>query len=276
MDESKIQDIEISLFVEALLLRHGYDFTNYAKASLKRRIVGLAEEVGLTISELISRLLREEDFLPKVIAHLSVPVSEMFRDPQVFKSLRETVFPILQTYPRIKIWQAGCATGEEVYSLAILLDEAGLLERTQIYATDINDIVLQQAEDGIFSMRLLAEYQRNYISAGGRFSFSDYYVANEEFFRIQERLRKKIVFAHHNLVSDGVFCEVQLILCRNVLIYFNNELQKQALELFNMSLVRNGFLCLGTRESMRTVESQHLFSVYHQECMIFQKNESHI
>lgn len=276
MDESKIQDIEISLFLDALLQRHGYDFSNYAKASLKRRIVGLAEEERQTVSELIPRLLREEDFVFEVIAHLSVPVSDMFRDPHVFKVLRETVLPLLRTYPRINIWQAGCATGEEVYSLAIMLQEEGLLDRTQIYATDINDSVLHKAEDGIFSMRYLAEYQRNYISAGGKANFSDYYVANEEFFRIHEHFRKKIVFAHHNLVSDGVFCEVQLILCRNVLIYFNNDLQKQVLELFNMSLVRNGFLCLGTRESLRAVEPQHLFTVYNQDCMIFQRNGVHL
>jgi chemotaxis protein methyltransferase CheR len=273
MEESKIQDIEIGLFLEAMLQRHGYDFGNYAKASLKRRVLGLAAEECLSVAELIPRLLREEDYLAEVIAHLSVPVSEMFRDPQVFKALRETVLPLLQTYPRINVWQAGCATGEEVYSLAIMLEEEGLLERTQIYATDINDSVLHKAEDGIFSMRNLAEYERNYNSAGGKAMFSDYYIANDEFFRIHEHLRKKIVFAHHNLVSDGVFCEVQLILCRNVLIYFNDELQKRVLDLFHKSLVRSGFLCLGTRESLRAVEAQQMFVAYNRDCMIFQNQE---
>lgn len=272
MDEAKIQDIEISLFLEALLQRHGYDFCNYAKASLKRRILGLAADQGQSVAELIPLLLRDEDFLAEVIAYLSVPVTEMFRDPQVFKALRETVLPLLQTYPRINVWQAGCATGEEVYSLAIMLAEEGLLERTQIYATDINDGVLHKAEDGIFSMRNLAEYERNYKNADGKARLSDYYVANEEFFRIHEHLRKKIVFAHHNLVSDGVFCEFQLILCRNVLIYFNNALQKRVLELFHKSLVRNGFLCLGTRESLRSVEDQQLFVTHNRNCMIFQSH----
>jgi chemotaxis protein methyltransferase CheR len=237
--------------------------------------VALAEDERQTVSELIPKLLREDDFLYDVLAHLSVPVSEMFRDPHVFKALRETVLPLLRTYPRINVWQAGCATGEEVYSLAIMLEEEGLLARTQIYATDINDSALHKAEDGIFSMRMLAEYQRNYVNAGGKAALSDYYVANEEFFRIHEHFRNRIVFAHHNLVSDGVFCEVHLILCRNVLIYFNNNLQKQVLGLFNMSLVRNGFLCLGTRESLRAVETEHLFDPYNLDCMIFQRNGVH-
>lgn len=269
MEEAKIQDIEIGLFLEALFRRHGYDFGNYAKASIKRRVLGLAAAQGQQVAELIPRLLREEGYLAEVISHLSVPVSEMFRDPPVFKALRESVLPLLQTYPRINVWQAGCATGEEVYSLAIMLEEEGLLDRAQIYATDINDSVLHKAEDGIFSMQHLAGYERNYKSAGGKAMFSDYYIANEEFFRIHEYLRKKIVFAHHNLVSDGVFCEVQLILCRNVLIYFNDELQKRVLELFHKSLVRSGFLCLGTRESLRTVEAQQMFAAHNRECMIF-------
>jgi chemotaxis protein methyltransferase CheR len=274
MDESNIQDIEINLFLEALVKCHDYDFRNYAKASLKRRIQGLAADQCQSVAELIPRLLREKGFLTEVIAHLSVPVTEMFRDPTVFKALRETALPLLSTYPRINIWQAGCATGEEVYSLAIILLEEGLLERTQIYATDINDIALQKAEDGIFSMRNLPEYKRNYKNAGGKAKLSDYYVSNEEFFRMNEQLRKKIVFANHNLVSDGVFCEVQLILCRNVLIYFDNKLQHRVLELFHKSLDRNGLLCLGTRESIRPIEDQHKYIALNRDCMIFQKRET--
>lgn len=272
MDEGKIQDIELGLLLEALWQRHGYDFRNYAKASLKRRVLALAVQERLSIAELIPRLLRDKDYLSQVIAQLSVPVSEMFRDPPVFKVLRKAVLPLLKTYPRINIWQAGCATGEEVYSLAILLQEEGLLERTQIYATDINDIALHKAEDGIFSVQNLPDFERNYRNSGGNATLSDYYVANADFFRIHQYLRQKIVFAHHNLVSDGVFCEVQLLLCRNVLIYFNDELQKKVLELFYNSLVRSGFLCLGTRESLRNVEPQHLFVAYKADCMVFQKN----
>ncbi|MFI3157622.1 MAG: CheR family methyltransferase [Methylococcaceae bacterium] len=272
MDEAKIQDIEIGLFLEALFQRYDYDFRNYAKASLKRRVLALAAAERLTVAELIPLVLRGEDYLTEVIAQLSVPVSEMYRDPPVFKALRETVLPLLQTYPRINVWQAGCATGEEVYSLAIMLEEEGLLERTQIYATDINDIALHKAEDGIFPVLNLADFEKNYKNAGGKSRLADYYVANADFFRIHKRLRQKIVFAHHNLVSDGVFCEVQLILCRNVLIYFNDELQKRVLELFHNSLVRGGFLCLGTRESLRSIERQRLFAAHQADCMIFHKN----
>lgn len=272
MDESKIQDIEIGLFLDALFQRYDYDFRNYAKASLKRRVLGLAAAERLSVAELIPLVLRREDYLAEVIAQLSVPVSEMYRDPPVFKALRETVLPLLQTYPRINVWQAGCATGEEVYSLAIMLEEEGLLERTQIYATDINDSALHKAEDGIFPVHNLAGFEKNYKNAGGKAEFADYYVANADFFRIYKRLRQKIVFAHHNLVSDGVFCEVQLILCRNVLIYFNDELQKRVLELFHNSLVRGGFLCLGTRESLRSIEEQRLFAPHQADCMIFHKN----
>lgn len=271
MDDTSIQAIEISLFLEALYQRHGYDFRNYAKASIKRRVLTLAAIHGQTVADLIPRLLHDDGFVTEAIAQLSVPVSEMFRDPIVFKTLRETILPLLQTYPRINIWQAGCATGEEIYSLAIILEEEGLLERAQIYATDINDIALRKAEDGIFPVRYLPEYERNYKNAGGKTKLSDYYVANTEFMRLHERLRRKIVFAHHNLVSDGVFCEVQLILCRNVLIYFNNDLQKKVLELFHKSLVRHGFLCLGTRESKRAVEERQLFAAINRNCMIFQK-----
>lgn len=260
------------LFLEALFRRHGYDFRDYAKASLKRRVLAVAAAARCrSPSELIPRLMHDEAYLAEVLSKLSVPVTEMFRDPPVFKSLRDTVLPRLATYPRFNVWQAGCATGEEVYSLAIMLEEEGLLERAQIYATDINDNALQSAEDGIFPALSLEEYQRNYKAAGGKADFSDYYVANAEFFRIHERLRKKIVFAHHNLVSDGVFCEVQLILCRNVLIYFNNELQKHVLGLFHDSLVRGGYLCLGTRESLRTVDGKNLFVSVDREAMIFHK-----
>ncbi|QFY45142.1 protein-glutamate O-methyltransferase CheR [Candidatus Methylospira mobilis] len=276
MEESRIQDIEIHLFLDALFRRYGYDFRHYAKASLKRRVLAtLAATPYSTLAELIPRLLRDEDYLAEVIAQLSVPVTEMFRDPHVFKALRENVLPVLKTHPRFNVWQAGCATGEEVYSLAIMLDEEGLLERAQIYATDINEKALHNAEDGIFSMQSLPEYQRNYQHAGGRARFSDYYVANAGFFRIHERLRSRIVFAHHNLVSDGVFCEVQLILCRNVLIYFDNELQKHVLGLFHESLARSGFLCLGTRESLRTVEAQSLFAPVDRVAMIYRKNGIH-
>jgi chemotaxis protein methyltransferase CheR len=181
---------------------------------------------------------------------LSVPVSEMFRDPDVFRALREQVFPVLASYPQINIWQAGCAKGQEVYSLAILLEEAGLYERTQIYATDFNENALRHAQEGIYPAKEAQLWSRNYLAAGGSQSLADYYSARYELIKLDQRLRRHVIFANHNLVTDEVFCEAHLVLCRNVLIYFSDPLQDRTLALFRDSLVRGGFLCLGTRESL--------------------------
>lgn len=246
-----VEDIEIQLFVRAMQLRHGHDFSEYAPASLKRRVQQLVRthDTG-TIIELVNRILHEDGFLPRVIEGLSVPVSEMFRDPAVFRTLRDKVFPVLASYPEINIWQAGCAHGQEVYSLAILLEEAGLYERSRIYATDFNDAALAMATEGIYATRDAREWSRNYIEAGGAHSFSDYYSARYDFIKLDQRLRRNVTFFNHNLVTDEVFCEAHLILCRNVLIYFSNALQDRTLGLFRDSLVRGGFLCLGTRENI--------------------------
>ncbi|WP_448096690.1 CheR family methyltransferase [Luteibacter yeojuensis] len=246
-----VEDIEIQLFVRAMQLRHGYDFSDYAPASLKRRIQQLVRthDTG-TISELTTRVLHDPNFLRKTIEGLSVPVSEMFRDPPVFRALRDKVFPILASYPEINIWQAGCAHGQEVYSLAIMLEEAGLYDRVRIYATDFNDVALTAAAEGIYAAREARDWSRNYLEAGGMHSFSDYYSARYEFIKIDRRLRRNVTFVNHNLVTDKVFCEAHLILCRNVLIYFSNALQDRTLALFRDSLVRGGFLCLGTRENI--------------------------
>jgi chemotaxis protein methyltransferase CheR len=246
-----IEDIEVQLFVRAMQLRHGYDFSEYAPASLKRRIQQLVRTHGVaSISELNSRLLHEDGFVARVIEGLSVPVSEMFRDPPVFRALRDKVFPVLASYPEINIWQAGCAHGQEVYSLAILLEEAGLYERSRIYATDFNDAALAIATDGIYATREARDWSRNYMEAGGSHSLSDYYSARYDFIKLDKRLRRNVTFFNHNLVTDEVFCEAHLILCRNVLIYFSNPLQDRTLGLFRDSLVRGGFLCLGTRENI--------------------------
>jgi chemotaxis protein methyltransferase CheR len=246
-----VEDIEIQLFVRAMQLRHGHDFSEYAPASLKRRVQQLVRthDTG-TISELNRRVLHEDGFVGSVIEGLSVPVSEMFRDPQVFRALREKVLPVLASYPQINIWQAGCAQGQEVYSLAILLEEAGLYDRSRIYATDFNDAALAAASDGIYAARDARDWSRNYLDAGGTASFSDYYSARYDFIKLDKRLRRNVTFFNHNLVTDVVFCEAHLILCRNVLIYFNNALQDRTLGLFRDSLVRGGFLCLGTRENI--------------------------
>ncbi|KRE99975.1 chemotaxis protein CheR [Frateuria sp. Soil773] len=246
-----IEEIELELFVRAMQRRHGYDFSQYAPASLKRRVRQLATQLDCgTISALTGRALHDAGLLPKLLEGLSVPVSDMFRDPAVFRVLREQVLPVLASYPQINIWQAGCAHGEEVYSLAILLEEAGLYERSQIFATDLSTRALQHAREGIFPVREAQQWSRNYQAAGGSRSLADYYSARYGLLKLDQRLRRHVTFAQHNLVSDRVFCEAHLVLCRNVLIYFSNPLQDHCLQLFHDSLVRGGFLCLGLRESI--------------------------
>jgi chemotaxis protein methyltransferase CheR len=244
-------DVEVELFIRAMQMRHGYDFSQYARASFKRRVFGLVDSFELPgVCDLISRMLRDDGLVQEVVAGLSVPVSDMFRNPWVFQALRQDVFPVLASYPQINIWQAGCAYGQEIYSLAILLEEAGLYDRTQIYATDLNEAALARAAEGIFSARDARTYSENYVAAGGTASLSDYYHSRYEFIKMDERLKRNITFANHNLVADGVFCEAHLILCRNVLIYFTDALQNHVLGLFRDSLARGGFLCLGTKESI--------------------------
>jgi chemotaxis protein methyltransferase CheR len=246
-----VEDIELQLFIRAMQLRHGHDFSGYAPASLKRRVQQLVRVHGTgSISGLIQRVLHEDGFVARVIEGLSVPVSEMFRDPPVFRALREKVLPVLASYPQVNIWQAGCAHGQEVYSLAILLEETGLYERSRIYATDFNDAALAVAAEGIYPARDARDWARGYLEAGGCQTLSDYYSARYEFIRLDQRLRRNVTFFNHNLVTDKVFCEAHLILCRNVLIYFDNALQDRTLELFRDSLVRGGFLCLGSRENV--------------------------
>lgn len=249
--EPELEAIELDLFVRALQQGYGYDFSQYAPASLKRRVRQLVRVHGTgTISALTGRLLHEPAFLQPVLAGLSVPVSDMFRDPPVFQALRERVLPLLASYPRINIWQAGCANGQEVYSLAILLEEAGLYERSHIYATDFSSLALEHAQEGIYPAKEAQLWSRNYQAAGGLRSLADYYSARYDFIKLDQRLRRNVTFANHNLVADKVFCEAHLVLCRNVLIYFANPLQNRVLELFRDSLVRGGMLCLGLRESL--------------------------
>ncbi len=237
--------------MSALKRRFGFDFSEYAPASLTRRVRQMMHVHHCdSITALTARMLHEGDFVNEVVQGLSVPVSEMFRDPPVFRKLREQVLPLLASYPRINVWQAGCASGQEVYSLAILLQEAGLYERSHIFATDFNAAALKRAQEGIYPAKDAQLWSRNYIEAGGSQSLSSYYSARYDFIRLHERLRQNITFTNHNLVTDKVFCEAHLVLCRNVLIYFSNELQNRTLALFRDSLVRGGYLCLGLRESL--------------------------
>jgi chemotaxis protein methyltransferase CheR len=258
---SSIHGIEMDLVLEALARRHGYDFRGYARASLKRRISALAHRLGCaTIADLVPKVLHEDSLLPEILVGLSVPVTEMFRDPPVFKAIRHSLAPMLATYPRLNIWQAGCATGEEVYSLAILLEEEGLLHKAQIYATDINDIALAKAEDGIYPVKQIEKYAENYHKAGGAKDLLSYFSLGYGFAKINAAIKDHISFAHHNLVSDGVFCEVNLVVCRNVLIYFDRHLQDRVLGLFEASLSRGGFLCLGTKENISFSSSASHFA----------------
>ncbi len=251
LPDIELERIEVDLFVSALKRRYGFDFSQYAPASLTRRVRQLMHVHHCdSISALTARLLHKADFVTQVIEGLSVPVSEMFRDPLMFRALREQVLPLLASYPRINVWQAGCAYGQEVYSLAILLEEAGLYERSHIFATDFNPAALKRAHEGIYPAKDAQLWSRNYIEAGGSQSLSSYYSARYDFIRLHERLRKNITFTNHNLVTDKVFCEAHLVLCRNVLIYFSNPLQDRTLALFRDSLVRGGYLCLGLRESL--------------------------
>jgi chemotaxis protein methyltransferase CheR len=251
--EPDLETIELGLFVSALQQRYGYDFSQYAPASLSRRVRELVRtQRSGTISALTAQLLHDAALLRPVLDGLSVPVSDMFRDPPVFQALREQVLPLLASYPRINIWQAGCAHGQEVYSLAILLEEAGLYERCQIYATDFNATALQRAQEGIYPLKEAQAWSRNYQAAGGARSLADYYSARYDFLKLDQRLRRNVIFASHNLVTDKVFCEAHLVLCRNVLIYFCNPLQERTLALFRDSLVRGGFLCLGLRENLES------------------------
>ena len=244
-------DIELKLLMEAIFLKYSYDFRNYTGASQKRRVRYALEQLRLpNVSALQERVLHDPTVFAQLLQYLTIPVSEMFRDPSYFLMLRQQVVPVLQTYPSVKVWVAGCSTGEEAWSLAILLREEGLLERTQIYATDINPASLDKARQGIFPMEAVRNYTANYQRAGGKRAFSDYYTAAYDAARFDPSLCANAVFADHSLATDSVFAETQLVSCRNVLIYFNRALQDRALGLFHESLCHRGFLGLGAKESI--------------------------
>lgn len=265
-------DIELRLLLDAIYLKYHYDFRGYAHASLKRRLSQAATLFGCqSLSQLQDRVLHEPAIFPRLLDFLTVQVSEMFRDPPYFRALRERVFPHLRTYPSLKVWVAGCSTGEEVYSLAILLREEGLLERTLLYATDINMHALEKAEQGIFETERVPLFTRNHRESGASRSLSEYYTAAYGHVVFDPALRKHIVFSDHSLATDSVFAEVQLLSCRNVLIYFNSELQDRAVGLFAEALCRKGFLGLGAKESLRFTSHADAFSEFARENRIYQK-----
>ncbi len=251
-NKNELEDIEIQLLLEGVFRYYGFDFRNYASASLKRRIWNTIRAEHLTsVSGLQEKVLHDWACLERFLLGLSVNVTAMFRDPSFFLAFRSKVVPILRTYPFIRIWHAGCSTGEEVYSIAILLQEEGLYHRCRIYATDMNEMVLRKAKNAIFPLDLMQDYTHLYLKAGGKKSFSEYYVAAYENAIFRSSLKENIVFSQHNLVTDGSFNEFNVIFCRNVLIYFNQTLQERVHNLLYESLCTFGVLGLGNQESLK-------------------------
>lgn len=255
-----LERIEVELLLEGIYRQYGFDFRAYAYASIRRRLWKRIETEGLrSVSALQERVLHEPAMMEKLLLDLSINVTAMFRDPNFYVAFRQKVVPMLRTYPFIRLWHAGCSTGEEVYSMAILLREEGLYDRARIYATDINEVVLQRAKAGIFPIDRMQEYTDNYIRAGGTRSFSEYYTAKYGGALFDQSLTKNVVFSQHNLVTDKSFSEFNVILCRNVLIYFDKNLQTKVHELFYDSLGMFGILCLGSKESLRFMRYEQCY-----------------
>lgn len=273
--DDRVEQIEIELLLEALFQRFHYDFRGYSKASIKRRLKQLRDRLEYrTYSAMLEGLLHDPAIGPQVISYLTVQVSEMFRDPSYFRAIREHVVPHLHTYPSLKVWVAGCSSGEEFYSLAILFREEGLEQKTLFYATDINAGALEAASAGVYNLDRIKGFTENHQQSGGRSSLSDYYTAAYGKATFDRTLRDRVVFADHSLVTDAVFGEMHLISCRNVLIYFDNALQDRTLKLFNDSLIRKGFMGLGSKESIRFSSQADAFVDFVQEEKIYQKQDS--
>jgi chemotaxis protein methyltransferase CheR len=272
LSKPTLEDIEIQLLLEGVYRYYGYDFRNYAPSSLRRRIRNILrlEEVP-SISRLQDRILHDSACMERFLLGLTVNVTSMFRDPSFFVSFRNKVIPVLRTYPFIRIWHAGCSTGQEVYSMAILLYEEGLYHRSRIYATDTNELVLQQANSGIYPLGLMQEYTQLYLKAGGKNSFSEYYTAAYENAIVRSYLKENIIFSQHNLATDSSFNEFNVILCRNVLIYFDKILQKRVHQLFYDSLGLFGILGLGRQESLRFTPYEHYYEEVEKSDRIYRR-----
>lgn len=269
---NRVEDIEIELLLDALYQHYHYDFRHYARASIKRRLVQARQRLGFdSISTMQSAVLHDETMLPVLLDWLTVQVSEMFRDPSYYRALREKVVPHLRTYPSLKVWVAGCSEGEELYSLAILFREEGLGDKTMFYATDINPAALNAAQAGVYPLDRIRQFTENHQQSGGRTSLSDYYTAAYGRAVFDASLRKQTVFSDHSLVTDAAFGEMHLISCRNVLIYFDRPLQDRAVALFGESLVRRGFLGLGSKESLRFSAHADAFREFDREEKIYRK-----
>jgi chemotaxis protein methyltransferase CheR len=268
----KDDDIELGLLLEAMFRKYHYDFRGYSMASIKRRLTQARDYFGYrSFSLLQDRLLQDPGIIHKMLSFLTVQVSELFRDPTYYKYIREYVVPHLKTYPSLKIWIAGCSTGEELYSFSILFHEEGLADRTMFYATDINQEALSKAQAGIYPLDRIKLFTDNHRKSGGKSSLSDYYTAAYGSATFHKSLHQRVVFSDHSLVSDQVFAEVHMISCRNVLIYFDRELQDRVIGLFGEALTRNGFLGLGSKESLRFSKKGLLFSEFNYDERIYQR-----
>jgi len=266
-----ISDDELQSLIHLIRKVHGFDFENYTQASLKRRVSRIMELRKLSYFDLSNQLINDQNYFEHFLAEVTVNITEMFRDPPFFKAVSTKIIPYLKSYQRIKVWSSGCSSGEELYSLAILFAEEELYERCFFYGTDINQEVLQQAKDGIYDLQKMKLYSENFIEIGGKNSLSNYYTAKYDAASMIRELKKNMLFSVHNLVSDGPFNEFQLISCRNVLIYFNSELQSKVIKLFYDSLVNFGFLCLGSKESIRNQELAKKFKLIDKKNNIYQK-----
>jgi chemotaxis protein methyltransferase CheR len=273
MATKNTSEIEISLLLEAIYQKYGHDFRQYSRAHITRRIANRMNMSGLkNVTEMQAKALHDQVFASQLLQDLSITVTEMFRDPDFYKSLREKVIPLLKTYSFIRLWHAGCSSGEEVYSTAIILKEEGIYDRTTIYATDFNQQALDRAKEGIFSNAMIKEYTLNYQKSGGKESFSNYYTSHYDMVIMDKSLKKNIVWANHNLVTDSVFAEAHMVLCRNVLIYFDKDLQNKVQKLFFDSLANGGILCLGSKESLRFSDFADSYKELDKKQRIFKKN----
>lgn len=273
MREIDMERIEVDLLLQAIHRRYGYDFTHYSFGSLKRRLDHARQEMGFSrLSQLVDCVLHDERRFDGFLKFLSISVTEMFRDPSFYQIVREKVVPVLKTFPFVKIWHAGCATGEEVYSMAIVLHEEGFLDRARIYATDFNKYSLDKAEKGIYAAKAMEAYAANYRAAGGKRDFGDYYSDGYDLAKMKDFLKAHITFSYHNLVTDGVFGEMNLVSCRNVLIYFDKMLQERVLGLFTESLRHGGFLCLGMKETLNFTAAEKFFEPFEPKQRIYKKS----
>ena len=272
MNHDDPEEIEIDLLLEAMWRRSGYDFRSYARSSIRRRVSQFLGRSGCsTVSEMTSRVTRDSEFLNQLAQYFSISVTGMFRDPWVYRAIREQAVPLLRSWHYFKVWHAGCATGEEVYSLAIVLQEEGLLDRVTLHATDFNDAAIEKARDGVYPLDKTRSFAGNYRQAGGTASLADHFRASGGSAVMSDALKQRVTFSTHNLVTDHVFGEMHLILCRNVLIYFDRDLQQRAVTLFADSLVHGGFLCLGTHEDIRLVPAGEQFELVDEKARLFKK-----